>query len=97
MTIPAASSASLAFYLRISSAETTTSSAYDTLKVQVTSGGTTSTLATYSNLNEGSRYVQRTLNLSAYTGKSVTLKFLGVEDSSAATSFFIDDLALATG
>ena len=40
VTIPAAASATLSFYaLRISSDETTTSTAYDTLKVQVTSAG----------------------------------------------------------
>jgi len=46
-------SASLAFYLYITASETTTTTAYDTLKVQVISGTTTSTLATYSNLNKG--------------------------------------------
>jgi hypothetical protein len=96
VTIPSASSASLSFYLYVATDETTTSSAYDTLKVQVISGGTTSTLATYSNLNASSGYVQKTIDLSAYAGKSVTLKFLGVEDSSLATSFLIDDTSLTT-
>jgi len=98
VTIPAASTATLSFYLSISSDETTTSTAYDTLKVQVTpSGGATSTLATYSNLNKGTGYVSRSVNLSAYVGKTVTVKFLGAEDSSAATSFLLDDTALTTG
>jgi hypothetical protein len=98
VTVPAASTATLSFYLSISSDETTTSTAYDTLKVQVTpSGGTTSTLATYSNLNKGTGYVARSVNLSAYVGKTVTVKFLGVEDSSAATSFLVDDTSLTTG
>ena len=97
MTVPTASSASLSFYLYISSQETTTSTAYDTLRVQATSGGTTTTLATYSNLNKGSSYVQRTLNMSAFTGKTVTLTFTGTEDSSLATSFVIDDTSLTTG
>ena len=61
------------------------------------SGGTTSTLATYSNLNKGTGYVARSVNLSAYAGKTVTVKFLGVEDSSAATSFLVDDTSLTTG
>ena len=72
VTIPTASSATLSFYLYVASDETTTSTAYDTMKVQVISGGTTTTLATYSNLNKGSGYVQRSVNLSAYTGKTVT-------------------------
>ena len=97
VTIPSASAATLGFYLYVTSDETTTSTAYDTLKVQVTSGGVTSTLATYSNLNEGTGYVARSVNLSAYTGKTVTVKFLGVEDSSAATSFLVDDTSLTTG
>ena len=97
MTIPAASAATLSFYLYVASDETTTSTAYDTLKVQVTpSGGTTTTLATYSNLNKGTGYVARSVNLAAYTGKTVTVKFLGVEDSSAATSFLVDDMSLTT-
>ncbi|WP_240755638.1 S8 family serine peptidase [Nocardioides iriomotensis] len=96
VSVPAASSASLSFYLYVSSQETTTSTAYDTLRVQATSGGVTTTLATYSNLNKGSSYVLRTLNLSAYTGKSVTLTFTGTEDSSLATSFVIDDTSLTT-
>jgi subtilisin family serine protease len=97
VSVPAASSASLAFYLYVSSEETTTSTAYDTLRVQATSGGVTTTLATYSNLNKGSSFLLRTLNLSAYTGKSVTLTFTGTEDSSLATSFVIDDTSLTTG
>jgi hypothetical protein len=64
--------------------------------VQVTSGSTTTTLATYSNLNKGTTYVARSVNLAAYTGKTVTVKFLGVEDSSAATSFLVDDTSLTT-
>ncbi len=97
VSVPAASSASLSFHLYISSQETTTSTAYDTLRVQATSGGVTTTLATYSNLNKGSSFVQRTLDLSAYTGKSVTLTFTGSEDSSLATSFVIDDTSLTVG
>ena len=97
VTIPSASAATLSFYLYIASDETTTSTAYDTLKVQVTpSGGATSTLATYSNLNKGTGYVSRSVNLSAYVGKTVTVKFLGVEDTSAATGFLVDDTSLTT-
>ncbi len=97
VTVPAAASASLSFHLYVSSQETTASTAYDTLRVQATTGGATSTLATYSNLDKGSSFVQRTLNMSAYTGKSVTLTFTGTEDSSLATSFVIDDTSLTTG
>ena len=73
VTIPAASAATLSFYLSSPVTRRPTSTAYDTLKVQVTpSGGATTTLATYSNLNKGTGYVARSVNLSAYTGKTVT-------------------------
>ena len=94
--IPAATSATGSFWLKVTSSETTTSSAYDTLKVQIVSGSTTTTLATYSNLNKGTVYVQKTLNLSAYVGKTVTLQVVGAEDSSLATNFFVDDFSVTT-
>jgi len=81
--------AQLSFYLSINTAETTTSTAYD--KLTVKAGSTT--LATYSNLNK-SAYTQKTLDLSAYKGQAVTLTFTGTEDSSAQTSFLIDDTAV---
>ena len=96
VAIPAASGATLSFKLSISSAETTTTSAYDTLRVQVVSGGTTTTLATYSNLNEGTGYVTRSFNLSSFTGRTVTVQLVGSEDSSLGTSFVADDFSLTT-
>jgi subtilisin family serine protease len=98
VTIPStASSATLSFWLRIDSAETTTSYAYDTLRVQVVAGGSTTTLATYSNLNKSSSYVQRSFNLTGYKGQTVTVRFVGTEDSSLQTSFVIDDTAVSVG
>ncbi|MCX6401574.1 MAG: M4 family metallopeptidase [Propionibacteriales bacterium] len=98
VSIPAsATTATLTFWIRIDSAETTGSTAYDTAKVQIVNGTTTSTLATYSNLNKSSSYVQKTFDLSAYKGKTVTLKFLMNEDSSLQTSFVIDDTAINVG
>ena len=95
VTIPStATSATLSFYVRIDTAETTTTSAYDTLKVQVTANGTTTTLATYSNLNANSTYTQKSFSLSSYKGQTVTVKFTGTEDSSLQTCFVIDDTAL---
>jgi subtilase family serine protease len=91
VTIPAScTSATLTFYLYVSTDETTTSTAYD--KLTVAAGSTT--LATYSNLNSSSGYVQKSINLSSYAGQTVTLKFTGAEDSSLATSFLVDDTAL---
>ncbi|NUU30439.1 S8 family peptidase [Arthrobacter sp. C9C5] len=87
---------SLSFYLKTLSDETTTSTAYDTLKVQAISGGVTTTLATYSNLNKSTGYVLKTLDLSSFKGKTVTLRFLGAEDSSLATYFYLDDTSVTT-
>ncbi|MDX2971347.1 M28 family metallopeptidase [Kribbella solani] len=98
VAIPAtAASAALSLWIRIDTAETTSSTVYDTVKVQVVDGSATSTLATYSNLNKSAAYVQKTLDVSAYKGKTVTVKFVGQEDSSAQTSFVIDDVAVTAG
>jgi hypothetical protein len=95
VSIPAAAcSASLSFWLAIVSSEADPVE-YDTLTVTVrdTAGKVLGTLATYSNVNEGD-YVKKTFDLSAYKGKTVRIQFNAAEDSSAATSFFVDDLAL---
>ncbi|MFF0264481.1 M28 family metallopeptidase [Kribbella sp. NPDC004536] len=98
VAIPAtATTAALSLWIRIDTAETTSSTAYDTLKVQVVNGSTTTTLATYSNLNKSTSYVQKALDLSPYKGKTVTVKFVGQEDSSLQTSFVIDDIAVTAG
>ncbi len=99
VTLPStATSATLSFWLRVDSSETTTRTAYDTLKVQIrdTSGNVLATLATYSNLNKGSSYVQRSFDVKAWKGKTVRVYFLGVEDASQATSFLIDEVSLKT-
>jgi hypothetical protein len=95
--IPSGCSAQLTFWLHVDTAETSTTTAYDTLKAQVlnSSGTVLSTLATYSNLNAGSGYTQRSFDLSAYAGQTVTVKFTGVEGSKLQTSFVVDDTALS--
>ena len=95
VAIPSASSATLSLWLKVTTSESGTTP-YDTLKVQVVSGTTTTTLATYSNANASSGYVQRTFNLSSYVGRTVTIKLVGAEDSTLATSFFVDDFSLTT-
>ena len=99
VTIPSTvTSASLSFWLLVASSETTTTSAYDTLKVQVrnSSGTVLATLATYSNLNKGASYLQKTFDLTAYKGQTVQIYFEGTEDSTLDTSFIIDDVSLTT-
>jgi len=86
----------LSFWLHIDTAEGTTTIAYDTLKVQVlnSSGTVLSTLHTYSNLDHNTGYAQHSFSLSAYAGKTITLKFTGSEDYEKQTSFVIDDTAI---
>ena len=99
VTIPAsASTAQLSFWLHIDTAETSTTTAYDTLKVQVlnSSGKVLATLATYSNLDAAPGYTQHSFNLGSYIGKAITVKFTGAEDYEKQTSFVIDDTALNT-
>ena len=86
----------LSFWLKITSDETTTSSAYDKLTVQLknSAGTVLATLGTYSNLNKGSAYAQKSFSVSAYAGQTVQLVFTGTEDSTTATSFYIDDVTV---
>ncbi|WP_232240677.1 M1 family metallopeptidase [Kutzneria sp. 744] len=94
MTLPGGcSSASLTFWSHIDTKETTTSTKYDTLAVQIGSD----TVASYSNLDKNTGYVQRTVDVSRYLGQTVTLSLTGREDSSLATNFALDDFALTTG
>jgi PKD repeat protein len=100
VTLPTGcSSYQLSFWLHIDTAETTTSTTYDTLNVQVlnSSGAVLGTLATYSNLNHNTGYSQRTFNLASYAGQKVTLKFTGTEDYTKQTSFVLDDTAINVG
>ncbi|HET9171734.1 MAG TPA: putative Ig domain-containing protein [Actinospica sp.] len=97
ITIPSTcTTATFSFWLHIDTAETTTTTAFDTLKVQVlnSSGTVVATLATFSNLNHVSGYAQHSYSLAPYIGQTVTLQFTGAEDSSLQTSFVDDDNAV---
>ncbi|WP_375772088.1 S8 family serine peptidase [Archangium gephyra] len=97
ISIPStACSASLSFWVKITTAETE-AVAYDTLAVQVqnSAGTALATLATYSNVNASTGYVQKTFDLSAYKGQTIRVYFKGVEDASLKTSFFLDDTAVS--
>jgi serine protease len=94
VTIPAGCTAtSFSFWLHIDTAETTTTTAFD--KLTITANGTT--LATFSNLNHITGYLQHSYSLSGFAGQTITLKFTGHEDASLQTSFVIDDTAVNTG
>ncbi len=97
VTIPAsATTAVLTFWLRIDTAETG-STVYDRLRPQIISGSTTTTLATYSNVGANATWAQKTFDVTAYKGKTITVKFLENEDSSLQTSFVVDDVVLSAG
>jgi len=97
VTLPAGcTSYAFSFWLHTDTAETTTSSKYDTLTVQVrnSTGAVLSTLASYSNLDHNTGYTQRSFSLASYAGQSITVAFTGAEDSTLQTSFVVDDTAL---
>src|SRR5262249_29148435 len=88
--------ATLTFWLHIDTAETTTTTAFDTLKVQVrkTSGTMLSTLTTYSNLNHNTGYAPVSFNLASFKGQTIQIWLVGAEDSTLQTSFVVDDFSL---
>ncbi|MET9962248.1 M1 family aminopeptidase [Streptomyces sp. NPDC006326] len=93
VTLPSGcSAATLSFWLHVDTAETTSSTKYDKLTAKIGS----TTLATYSNLDKNIGYVQKSFDVSAFAGQTVTLSFTGTEDSSLQTSFVVDDVALDT-
>jgi hypothetical protein len=97
VTIPStATTANLTFWLHIDTAETTTTTAFDTLQVQVLNSSNTvlATLGTFSNLNKAAGYQQHTFSVISFKGQTIKIKFLGVEDTSLQTSFVLDDIAL---
>jgi hypothetical protein len=97
VSIPAGkTSATLTFWLHIDTAETTTTTAFDTLRVQVlnTSGTVLATLGTFSNLNHAAGYSQKSFSMNSFIGQTVIIRFTGTEDSSLQTSFVLDDINL---
>jgi PKD repeat protein len=97
ITLPTGcSSYNFSFWLHINTAETTRTTAYDKLTVQVlnSSGTVLSTLHTYSNLDHNTGYALRSFSLSGYAGQTIRLKFTGSEDYELQTSFVIDDTAV---
>jgi hypothetical protein len=97
VSIPAnATAATLSFWLHIDTAETSTTTAFDTLTVQVrnSSGTVLSTLATFSNLNAASGYQQHSFDLSSFKGQTIQVFFNGTEDREFQTSFVLDDVSL---
>jgi Zn-dependent metalloprotease len=98
VSVPTTATGTLSFWLNVTSDETTTTTQYDKLFVEVrnTSGTLLATLATYSNLNKAAAgvYSQKSLNMAAYKGQTVRVQFRSTTDVSLATTFRVDDAAL---
>ena len=99
ISIPAATSPSLNFWLNVTSNETTTTTQFDRMMVEVrsTSGVLLATLATYSNLNKvtGNTYTLRgAFSLATFAGQTVRLQFRTTSDFSLPTSFRVDDISV---
>ncbi|MET0754216.1 MAG: M4 family metallopeptidase, partial [Pyrinomonadaceae bacterium] len=98
VTIPSTACGNFTFWLNVTSDETTTTTQYDKLFVEVrnTAGTLLSTLATYSNLNKGTAgvYSQKSLSLAAYKGQTVRVQFRSTTDVSLASTFRVDDASL---
>jgi Zn-dependent metalloprotease len=94
VTVPSnTTAATLSYWIRTDTAERG-STAYDTMRVQVVDGSTATTLRSFSNVGTNATYTQYSHNLTAYKGRTVTLRFTMTEDSSLQTSFVVDDTAL---
>ena len=90
--IPSGCKATLNYWLLIQTQEGS-STAYDNLNLSINGVNKQH----FSNINAyttNASYAMETLDLSAYTGQTVTIKWTGTEDSSLSTSFFIDDTAV---
>jgi len=98
VSIPSTATGALTFWLNVTSNETTTTTQYDKLFVEVrnTSGSLLATLATYSNLSKGTAgvYSQKSFDVSAYKGQTIRVQFRTTTDSSATTTFRVDTVSL---
>jgi subtilase family serine protease len=97
VTIPSGrASATLRFYLHTTTAEVTTTEAHDTLRVKVYSTGGTllGTLATYSNLDASTGYVEHNIDVSTFMNQTVVLKFIGYNNPQMPTTWDLDDVTI---
>jgi Metallo-peptidase family M12 len=99
IAIPTGAARNLTFWLNVTSSETTTTTQFDRLFVEVrnTSGALLSTLGAFSNLNKGASgaYVQRgPFSLSGFAGQTVRIQFRATNDASLPSSFRVDDVSV---
>ncbi|MDP2759323.1 MAG: BACON domain-containing carbohydrate-binding protein, partial [Sideroxyarcus sp.] len=101
VAIPAnAQTATVQFWYRITTTETSTGTMYDKMTVDlysVASGSKLVTLETLSNLDASSGWLQSAqFDVSAYKGQTVQLRFTATTDSLASSAFRVDDVDLTT-
>jgi aminopeptidase S len=80
----------LGYRLKVDSDELDSNNVRDRLTVQVNS----TTVATYSNANESSGWLSGWIDVSAFAGLTVTVRFTATGDLSSPTRFFLDDVGL---
>ncbi|GCE16058.1 choice-of-anchor J domain-containing protein [Tengunoibacter tsumagoiensis] len=97
VTIPAtASSATLSYYWYVSTNETSHSHDFLYVRVRSTSGSTLKTLQTLSDGSTTNSWQSASYDVSAYKGQTIQIAFVSTNGSMLPTSFYIDDVALAT-
>jgi hypothetical protein len=89
VAIPAGCRAVLVYYLRVGTRETQRR-VLDTLRLTVNG----SLAQHFSNLDVNTGYRREAVDLTGWSGRSVVLKWTGVENGSQATSFLIDDASV---
>ncbi len=98
ITIPADATAAYAqFWYRISTSEYPNITPYDYLYAVITDadGLPLKTLATKSNLDASSTWLQSAqYDLKEFRGRTVNVQFFAINDSSAPTTFLIDDVSV---
>ena len=95
VAVPSATTATLTFWLAVATEDG--GGAFDKLTLTVEDDTGSHVLARYSNLDDSAGdYSMTSLNLTPSVGKTVVVRATGVEDSTLATAFFLDDFNLAT-
>ncbi|HTU69407.1 MAG TPA: protease pro-enzyme activation domain-containing protein [Candidatus Baltobacteraceae bacterium] len=91
VSIPSGCTATLTYYLYVSTSERKSAGAIDTMALTV--NGTTE--QSFSNKTTTDGYVEETVNLSSFAGSSAKILWTSNQTGSRETSFFIDSTALA--
>ena len=99
ITVPAdVSAVAVSFYLHVSTEEETSSQQNDVLTVQIRNANAQvlATPLTFSNLQASPGFKLKTIDLSAFRGRTIRLYFVAKEDKGSLTSFVLDDFQLST-